>query len=85
MAGWLPRKRVIVFGVLLAAAALAGGLVSADRATRRTYHEWHENVGWAIIILAAGHAFAALYHHYALKDRVLIRMMPRGASHRRAR
>lgn len=35
MAGWLPRKRVIVFGVLVAAAALAGGLVSADRATRQ--------------------------------------------------
>jgi beta-lactamase class A len=38
MAGWrrhLPRKRVLVFGVLVAAAALAGGLVSADRATRQ--------------------------------------------------
>lgn len=35
MAGWIPRKRVIVFGVLVAAAALAGGLVSADRATRQ--------------------------------------------------
>lgn len=39
MAGWrrhLPRKRVLLFGVLVAAAALAGGLVSADRATRQT-------------------------------------------------
>ena len=35
MAGWIPRKRVLVFGVLVAAAALAGGLVSADRATRQ--------------------------------------------------
>jgi beta-lactamase class A len=35
MASWFPRKRVIVFGVLVAAAALAGGLVSADRATRQ--------------------------------------------------
>lgn len=31
----LPPKRVLVFGVLVAAAALAGGLVSADRATRQ--------------------------------------------------
>ena len=51
---------------------------AADRATRRFYHSWHENVGWAIVILAAAHAFAALYHHYALKDRVLVRMLPRG-------
>ena len=29
----------------------------------------------AIVILAAAHAFAALYHHYALKDRVLVRML----------
>lgn len=36
-------------------------------------HNW---VGWAIIIVAAGHALAALYHHYFLKDRVLQRMLP---------
>jgi len=36
-------------------------------------HNWN---GWAIIILAAGHAGAALYHHYALHDRVLSRMLP---------
>jgi beta-lactamase class A len=35
MAGRIPRKRVIVVGVLVAAAALAGGLVSADRATKQ--------------------------------------------------
>lgn len=36
-------------------------------------HEWN---GWAIVILAAGHAAAALYHHYKLHDRVLARMLP---------
>ncbi len=36
-------------------------------------HEWN---GWAIIVLAAGHAAAALYHHYVLHDRVLKRMLP---------
>jgi cytochrome b561 len=36
-------------------------------------HDWN---GWAIIILAAGHAAAALYHHYVLHDRVLSRMLP---------
>ena len=36
-------------------------------------HHWN---GWAIIILAAGHAGAALYHHYIVRDRVLSRMLP---------
>lgn len=36
-------------------------------------HNW---VGWAIILLAVGHALAALYHHYVLRDRVLGRMLP---------
>jgi cytochrome b561 len=34
---------------------------------------------WAIIVLALLHALAALYHHYVLEDRVLQRMLPRGA------
>lgn len=36
-------------------------------------HNW---VGWAIVLLALGHALAALYHHYFLQDRVLSRMLP---------
>lgn len=36
-------------------------------------HEW---IGWTIVILAAGHAAAALFHHYVLKDAVLRRMLP---------
>lgn len=32
---------------------------------------------WAILALL--HAAAALYHHYVLKDRVLVRMLPRRA------
>lgn len=36
-------------------------------------HEWN---GWAIIVIAAGHAAAGLYHHYVLHDRVLRRMLP---------
>lgn len=36
-------------------------------------HFW---AAWAIIALAGLHAVAALVHHYALKDRTLLRMMP---------
>ncbi|MES2136353.1 MAG: cytochrome b [Pseudomonadota bacterium] len=39
----------------------------------RELHEWN---GWAIVGIAALHAGSALYHHYALKDRVLKRMLP---------
>ena len=48
------------------------------RPLRRQLREFHEWVGWAIIIIAVVHALAALYHHYALRDRVLVRMLPRG-------
>jgi cytochrome b561 len=36
-------------------------------------HNW---TGWAIIILAAGHAGAALFHHFVLRDGVLRQMLP---------
>ena len=42
----------------------------------RDFHEW---IGWAIVIIAVAHALAALYHHYVLKDRVLRRMLPKRA------
>lgn len=38
-------------------------------------HNWS---GWAIVILAIGHAGAALYHHFGLHDQVLVRMLPQG-------
>ena len=42
--------------------------------------EAHEWVGWTIIVVAAGHAAAALFHHFRLRDDVPWRMLPgRGA------
>jgi len=43
---------------------------------RHTVAELHGDVAWAIIGLVALHAAAALMHHYVLRDRVLLRMMP---------
>jgi cytochrome b561 len=41
------------------------------------WFEWlHNYAAWTIIILAFGHAAAALTHHYLLKDDVLKRMLP---------
>jgi cytochrome b561 len=36
----------------------------------------HAFTGWTIVILATGHAAAALVHHYVLRDNVLRRMLP---------
>jgi cytochrome b561 len=55
---------------------IPGPFGAVDRATRREIHQVHEWIGWAIVIIAFGHALAALYHHYAIKDRVLGRMFP---------
>src|SRR5271167_2837142 len=37
------------------------------------FHNW---VAWTIIILAGGHAAAALFHHFVLRDDILWRMLP---------
>jgi cytochrome b561 len=36
-------------------------------------HDW---MAWTIIVLAAGHALAALFRHFVLRDGVLRRMLP---------
>ncbi len=55
---------------------IPGPYGALDRATRHQLHDIHTWIGWTIVITAAGHAAAALYHHYALRDRVLARMLP---------
>lgn len=50
-----------------------------SRADHRLVANLHDRIAWAIIIIALGHALAALYHHYVLGDRVLRRMLPGSA------
>ena len=69
---WAQGHPVSFFGLF----AIPNPLGMIDKATRHTIADLHDKVGWAIIILAFGHALAALYHHYFLKDRVLRRMLP---------
>ena len=47
-----------------------------DREFARSVKEIHEVLANALIILAALHAGAALVHHWALRDRTLVRMLP---------
>jgi cytochrome b561 len=76
---WAQGHAVEFFGLF----GIPGPYGALDKATRHTFHDLHEKVGWAIIILAGLHALAALYHHYVLKDRVLERMLPAARSAQR--
>ena len=49
---------------------------SYSKPTHHQAKELHDKVAWAIVIVAVLHALAALYHHYQLRDRVLVRMAP---------
>lgn len=70
---WSEGREMNFFGLLI-----PGPFGPWDRATHHMILEWHEKLGWAIVIVALGHAAAALYHHFVLKDRVLRRMLPGG-------
>jgi cytochrome b561 len=48
-----------------------------DRALQSSVHELHALLANSLLILAALHAVAALFHHYVLKDATLLRMLPR--------
>lgn len=69
---WAQGHPVGFFGLF----GIPGPFGAIDRSTRHIIHDFHEWVGWAIVIIAFAHALAALYHHYVLKDRVLMRMLP---------
>ena len=47
-----------------------------DRAFFRQIIELHQLAGDALCVVALGHAAAALFHHWALGDRTLARMLP---------
>ncbi|MBB5573717.1 MULTISPECIES: cytochrome b [Rhizobium] len=51
-------------------------LLVLDQPTRHLMSELHDYTAWAIIAIAGTHAAAALMHHYVLRDRVLVRMIP---------
>ena len=68
---WGAGRPMEFFG--LGIPPLIGEISKPLRHELREFHEW---IGWAIVIIALLHAAAALYHHYVLKDRVLKRMLP---------
>jgi cytochrome b561 len=52
-------------------------MIAPSHATGESVAEIHGLLGDAIIWLAGLHAVAALFHHYVLKDGVLLSMLPR--------
>ena len=69
---WAQGHEVGFFGLF----AIPGPYGALSRPTRHLLSEFHEKIAWGIVIIALGHALAALYHHYRLHDRVLGRMLP---------
>jgi len=69
--GWAAGHPIHFFGL-----PIPGPIGPLDRPLRHELREIHQWLGYTIVIIAFGHALAALYHHYALRDRVLGRMFP---------
>ena len=69
---WAQGHEVGFFGLF----GIPGPYGALERPARHLLAQSHQYLGWAIVIIAFGHAVAALYHHYFLKDRVLGRMLP---------
>jgi cytochrome b561 len=76
--GWVVRwsegEAMSFFGLLI-----PSPLTPVSRETHHQLQDLHGWVGWAIVIIALGHGAAAFYHHFVLRDSVLVRMLPRGA------
>lgn len=53
-----------------------GPLWPVDRVFAGSVKEVHEVMALALVIIAAFHAAAAMFHHWVLRDRTLVRMLP---------
>jgi cytochrome b561 len=62
---------VVWFGVLL-----LPDLLAKDKALGHLLAEVHEALNVGLLLLVAGHAAAALFHHVVHKDDTLRRMLP---------
>jgi cytochrome b561 len=70
---WFQGEELSFFGLFS-----VPSLFTADRAFSHQLEQLHNYAGWTLIVLVAGHAFAALFHRYVLRDGVLRRMLPAG-------
>lgn len=78
---WLPVLLALLgFGIVLARGWTLFGVVNipmvpgGSRHLAGQIHGIHEWTAHVVVFLATGHAAAALFHHYVLRDRLLGRM-----------
>ena len=64
-------EALLVLGLVTIASPMA-----ASRATAHLVKEVHEVLANALLVLALLHVAAALFHHFVLRDRTLVRMLP---------
>lgn len=69
---WLQGEEFSFFGLFS-----MPSILEPNRPLAHSVETWHNWAAWALVILAAGHAAAALVHHYILKDNVMSRMLLR--------
>lgn len=55
-------------------------LVAADSDLADTLSDWHVYTAWTLLGFIVLHVSAALWHHFRLRDPVLVAMLPGGAS-----
>lgn len=68
---WSGNEAMSFFGLLI-----PPPFAPFSKPAHHVVAEAHNWIGWTIIILVAGHAAAALFHHYVLHDDILWRMLP---------
>jgi cytochrome b561 len=73
VARWTAGRPMLFFGL-----KIPSPLPKVPHPVTDQLEQVHNWVAWTIVILALGHAAAALYHHFVLRDQVLTRMLPRG-------
>lgn len=68
---WSGHSPLSFFGLLI-----ASPFAPFSRTAHAVIGQTHDIVAWTIIVIALGHACAALFHHYVMRDGVLRRMLP---------
>jgi cytochrome b561 len=71
LGAWLEGHPVTLVGGLA-----IGPLTSPDSSLGHSLADIHETLGNAILWVAGFHALAALFHHFVMRDRVLLGMLP---------
>ncbi|MFM0140775.1 cytochrome b [Caballeronia grimmiae] len=68
---WSGNESMSFFGF-----EIAPPFAPLTKAAHHNIGQAHEFIGWGIIVTAAAHAGAALFHHFIVRDAVLLRMLP---------